>query len=324
MLTSYQEHAWVTKGGQDPLLSAEENCSDLVELPTEAELRHAITGNMKQLLVVVRRIVPRHAAQASLTQIQMKAVKHFKTLLSRKRPELMEGTFSGSRLVAPPFTFRPVERVRKVQSLDGKNRTLTETVLATEGIHHGIDVSEDLKCSPETLTTTKTKESPVDDQGQSPQRKESEAQRKANADMAVHTTAMEKSMHAKGQAHDPLTETLFLDIGAGSDSVHATSDGEHVLSESPGAVELNVYETAYQEEMQRILVRRGRTEPAIFLTRRVEGNKEIREHESVIAFNRQADSKAMGGGTGILAGLVQAAKEHKESEEQEEDGKGNA
>lgn len=49
-----QEHPWVTKGGSDPLLSAEENCSDLVGIPTEAELEHAITGNMKQLLVVVR------------------------------------------------------------------------------------------------------------------------------------------------------------------------------------------------------------------------------------------------------------------------------
>lgn len=49
-----RNHPWVTKRGEDPLLSAEENCSDLVDLPTEAEMRHAITGNMKQLLVVVR------------------------------------------------------------------------------------------------------------------------------------------------------------------------------------------------------------------------------------------------------------------------------
>lgn len=48
-----QKHPWVTKGGSDPLLSAEENCSDLVDTPTKAEMDNAITGNMSQLLIVV-------------------------------------------------------------------------------------------------------------------------------------------------------------------------------------------------------------------------------------------------------------------------------
>lgn len=43
----------MTKGDTDPLLSAEENCSDLIDMPTRAELDNAITGNMSQLLVVV-------------------------------------------------------------------------------------------------------------------------------------------------------------------------------------------------------------------------------------------------------------------------------
>ena len=44
----------MTKNGEDPLLSIQENCADLVDMPTEEEMNHAITGNMKQLLVVVR------------------------------------------------------------------------------------------------------------------------------------------------------------------------------------------------------------------------------------------------------------------------------
>ena len=47
-------HPWVTKNGEDPLLSAEENCADMVDTPTEEEMNRAITGNMKHLLVVVR------------------------------------------------------------------------------------------------------------------------------------------------------------------------------------------------------------------------------------------------------------------------------
>lgn len=48
-----REHPWVTKGGTDPLLSKEENTSDLIEPPTKEELDAAITGNMGRLLVVV-------------------------------------------------------------------------------------------------------------------------------------------------------------------------------------------------------------------------------------------------------------------------------
>ena len=43
----------MTKNGADPLLSAEDNCADMVDMPTEEEMNQAITGNMKQLLVVV-------------------------------------------------------------------------------------------------------------------------------------------------------------------------------------------------------------------------------------------------------------------------------
>ena len=44
----------MTKGGTDPLLSAEENTADLIEPPTEEEVNKAITGNLSNLLVVVR------------------------------------------------------------------------------------------------------------------------------------------------------------------------------------------------------------------------------------------------------------------------------
>jgi hypothetical protein len=49
-----QEHPWVTKNGTDRLLSEEENTSDLVEPPTEAEMNAAITNNVRNLMTVVR------------------------------------------------------------------------------------------------------------------------------------------------------------------------------------------------------------------------------------------------------------------------------
>lgn len=49
----FQEHPWVTKGGTDPLLSAEENCADPVDPPNPLELNRAFTRRMSHLLYVV-------------------------------------------------------------------------------------------------------------------------------------------------------------------------------------------------------------------------------------------------------------------------------
>ena len=43
----------MTRRGTDPLLSADENTSDIVELPTKEEVERAITSNLGKLLVVV-------------------------------------------------------------------------------------------------------------------------------------------------------------------------------------------------------------------------------------------------------------------------------
>lgn len=52
-LTFLQDHQWVTSGGADPLLSAEENCTSLIEAPDEMELNHAFTRKMSHMFVVV-------------------------------------------------------------------------------------------------------------------------------------------------------------------------------------------------------------------------------------------------------------------------------
>ncbi|KAI1075422.1 kinase-like domain-containing protein [Whalleya microplaca] len=66
-LPEIRNHPWVTKGGIDPLLSEEENCSDMVELPNELEVNHAFTRKMDHLLCV------------------MKAIQRFKGLISTSR-----------------------------------------------------------------------------------------------------------------------------------------------------------------------------------------------------------------------------------------------
>ncbi|KAK4135403.1 kinase-like protein [Trichocladium antarcticum] len=78
-MAELREHSWVTKGGTDPLLSAEENCSDPVE-PNPLELNHAFTRRMSHLICV------------------MKAISKFKGLLSPKPPTKP----------APPSTTHPL------------------------------------------------------------------------------------------------------------------------------------------------------------------------------------------------------------------------
>ncbi|UNI14386.1 Non-specific serine/threonine protein kinase [Purpureocillium takamizusanense] len=55
-MAELRDHAWVTKGGIDPLLSAEENCAHLVEAPNELEINRAFTRKMNHLLSVMKAI----------------------------------------------------------------------------------------------------------------------------------------------------------------------------------------------------------------------------------------------------------------------------
>ncbi|PHH86534.1 hypothetical protein CDD83_10096 [Cordyceps sp. RAO-2017] len=66
-MAELRDHAWVTKDGKDPLLSAEENCAHLVEPPNELELNRAFTRKMNHLLCVMKAI---HQFKARLAAIR--------------------------------------------------------------------------------------------------------------------------------------------------------------------------------------------------------------------------------------------------------------
>ncbi|QDS69995.1 hypothetical protein FKW77_003323 [Venturia effusa] len=236
-----RDHPWVTKGGTDPLLSKEENTAHLVEPPTEEELDNAITGNMGHLMVV------------------MKAVKRFKQLLVRRRPELMEGIFGrASKFVQPPLSMNPMHRTK---SDNTANRIHTEQALTVEGVHREFTVAEDLERLPKGVNAEKeiSQLKDFDQQGTTP-----------GEQMLDHIDT------GKGQAHDPLEDILLLGIGPGGSDM-ALDEGEFsAVSESPGAVEGNIYEMAYQEELERIVARQESRKPTIYLTRRVENSKKVR------------------------------------------------
>lgn len=108
----------------------------------------------------------------------------------------------------------------------------------------------------------------------------------------------------KGHAHDPLEDTLFLNIGTGEET--ATED-TFFVSESPSNVDINVYETAYEEEVQRIIAQRKdqHRSPTLYLTRRVEDIKRIRDSDCV--FDEGKDI-----GRGLKGGFKEFVKKTKE------------
>ncbi|OTA19001.1 hypothetical protein BTJ68_15256 [Hortaea werneckii EXF-2000] len=101
---------WVTKNGTDPLLSAEENCSDIIAPPTQSEIDHAVTGNMGHLMVV------------------MKAVKKFKKLLLRRRTGIHRQ--------------RVWKRFEQARSADNHDRKPMDRILVTAGVHRPIDIDD--------------------------------------------------------------------------------------------------------------------------------------------------------------------------------------
>ena len=345
----------MTKNGEDTLLSEEENCADLVEPPTEIEKNHAITGNMSNLMIVVCLTIF-HRMQHLTDCPQMKAVKRFKQAVMRRRPELMQSMFSpGSRVVSPPKSMRHDYKLRPSKSIDVHDRKPLMTSLATEGIHHDFDVSDQGTVTPTKMkpSVKESEQSSQEGDDHTPTKVKSPGRHAQEAEAATHQPSVHRVKSdsspsrsatledkARGHAHDPLDDTLILGIGAGTfDSTQPSSlppeeataglilntiadtasapeaEATNVISESPSAVDIDVYEAAYKQEIARIYDDRGKS-ATMFLTRRVESKDEIRKHEGIIDHSHgQTQSPGSAGGGGGLAGLAGAlgrkAKEEK-------------
>lgn len=90
---------------------------------------------------------------------------------------------------------------------------------------------------------------------------------KSNAHTVPHRESPDSE---KGHAHDPLDmEPLYLGIGAGGQDNSSVPMEDVCVAESPTAADFDIYDTAYQEEVERIRAAQGH-QATIYLTRRVE------------------------------------------------------
>ncbi|KAK8169945.1 kinase-like domain-containing protein [Phyllosticta citrichinensis] len=290
-----REHRWVTRRGMDRLLPKEENVATIIEPPTEDEVNAAITGNMGHLLIV------------------MKAVKRFKQLLFRRRPDLVQGIFGqASRMVQPPLSMKaPHDRMARAQSEGIGNITSAESKLSPEGLREvlgtKLDQLTDQLAQRVEGSTISSRASSRPSVSPSPH----------GSPVPWHPVAQQAATRVdigKGHAHDPLEDTLFLDLDfPAADLAH---EYQHVVCESPSAVEMDVYEKAYEEEIKRIVKERGQKRPTLYLTRRVEGKRSICENPS-LSDALQLGTEVSKQGASALAKLVEKAKNNAEAKTDE-------
>jgi [calcium/calmodulin-dependent protein kinase] kinase len=221
----------------------------------------------------------------------MRAVQKFKALIDQKRPAILSTALGkGIRTLHPSENVvgQSEPALHKSRSSDLDDRRRVETALASEGVHHdtlpqGANLGRGMGSR---MTSSVTMiDAPTD----------SEEHRHGHiisgGELPGHPEAHRQESGERGHAHDPLDEVpLFLGIGTGgNDSLDALP--KDIVAESPTAAEFSIYDTAYQQEVDRIRAAQGKT-ATVYLTRRVDSKKEYKEDENMVDAPSAAEVKS--------------------------------
>lgn len=194
-------------------------------------------------------------------------------------------------MVQPPLSMSRPEKpplFHKTRSVDAHDRRPIEQALVAEGVHRDVDLEGYEKSLPDredaaiTYSPRSPKERPSEHEPNQAQSSPTNSKRTMNAHPQAHrppvhaaTAPMPVPHGGKGQAHDPLSDHLYLGLGPGGNS---RTPSPPCVSESPPAADTHIYETAYDMEVQRLRTADGRA-ATLFLTRRVERNEEYQKDE---------------------------------------------
>ncbi|UZP44144.1 hypothetical protein NXS19_011956 [Fusarium pseudograminearum] len=202
-----REHPWVTKQGTDCLLSAEENCVNMVEPPNELEVNRAFTRKMNHLLCV------------------MKVIHRFKSILAKHRA-----------------------------------RSNTSTPKQNRG---SFDASEE-KAKAEVIEALLSRRRDYQTQKQKPG--------------ASNGTP-------PAQEFDSQNTTPFLGIGTGIMDEFASNEATpDMVSDSPTAVDFNVYDRAYETAIESITSNPNVStrRPTVYLTKFVQDTENLKGASEVV------------------------------------------
>lgn len=210
---------------------------------------------------------------------------------------LSDALGKGVRTVHPSLrvdaTTEPL--LHKARSSDLHDRRLVETALATEGVHHDIqepgNESQSAVNRLDARVAMESEPAPGPPNQEHPRPKPS----RINADDVISPGIAEirrSESGEKGHAHDPLdAEPLFLGIGNG-DPNSLDAPPSAIVAESPTAAEFNIYDAAYQEEVERIRAAQGRS-ATVYLTRRVDKKKEYKADANMVEAPRAEDIEGL-------------------------------
>jgi [calcium/calmodulin-dependent protein kinase] kinase len=244
----------------------------------------------------------------------MKAARRFKGLLTKTRPYIMDSILGqSSRMVQPPQAMNspssrkpsrdmlprvvPPSLHHRPHSDGTQDRRPIEQALAREGVHRAID--PDIMDSPVPMTPTTNFPAPFafahKPSGPKPSADPPHSYTRRDplpkSTRADSGKALPEDHHGRGHAHNPLDDFLYLSIGPGarddpssdpsSDPSAADANDEFpTVSESPPASELNIYETAYHQEVERI--RTNSRSATLYLTRRVREPEKYEDDAHII------------------------------------------
>ena len=212
----------------------------------------------------------------------------------------------------------------RAQSENTEMRRPIEAALATEGVHREIPLSDDCMREPAGMDDVDTlQETPsgthhpstiewTDKQHEHRDKrtKSEDGSDQAPGSPSVSTPTGFHRSQGKGHAHNPLEDMLFLDVGAGESPEDYVPGELHLVSESPGATDFDVYEKAYQEEVDRLIGQREQR-PTLYLTRRVESIKKLRESEFITDHTYDAKKFAKSGLANLVHGVRANVQKHK-------------
>ena len=221
----------------------------------------------------------------------MKAVQKFRALIDQKRPTILSTALGkGIRTLHPSENMdgQSEPALRKSRSSDLDERRRVETALASEGVHHDI-LPQDNNLHRGMGSRMDSSVTMVDAPGDSPEHHQDYII--SAGELSGHPEVHRQESGEKGHAHDPLNEVpLFLGIGTGGNN-SLDAPLKDIVAESPTAAEFSIYDTAYQQEVDRIRAAQGKS-ATVYLTRRVDSKKEYKEDENMVDAPSAAEVKS--------------------------------
>ncbi|KAJ5302590.1 hypothetical protein N7476_009389 [Penicillium atrosanguineum] len=364
-----RDHPWVTANGADPLLSYEENTAQIVEPPTEEEMNQAITTNMGSLMTLMkaakkfkRLVDPSKAGQSMQSILGDEYEAHFvEPPMEMDDSEdfpavgLDTNASGGSNTGLRKFFGRNPMLGRKDSAAESSG-------YSSGSISSRPDYSPSSSRWPSGVFEPDRKDSGSIRSGRSTGKDFTNSQSASPhpaLSRASSATTKRSIEGTRGHARDPLEEDFpYLFIGPSTytgttehdstiddeppifaepepepestDDVDVFAEPMPIVSESPGAAEFDIYETAYRRELERIETdTHPGAGPKVYLNRRVRNTHDVLNFVKDKALDLQIGQKklfsAFPQGPGGFSAAVsmlrsQMNQEEKQKKDQEPEG----